>query len=320
MPRLFSEPEHRVTPKSSFLNRRQIMKAAGAASLASFGAPMAFSAQASPNWLTRKVDNTVYRSVETDESITDEQDATAYNNFYEFGTGKDDPKKYAHEFDPYPWEIEVSGECDNPGRLSLEDLITDTATEERIYRLRCVEAWSMVIPWSGVQLSQLLKRFQPNSRAKYVAFETVVRKEEMRGQRDRFSFIDWPYVEGLRIDEAMHPLAFMAIGMYGEPLPVQNGAPIRLVVPWKYGFKSIKSIVSIKFVESEPPSTWNISAPKEYGFYSNVNPNRPHPRWSQANERRIGGNGNIQRIPTAMFNGYTEVASLYKDMDLKVFY
>lgn len=320
MSRQYSEPEHRVTPKSAFLNRRQIIKAAGAASVAGLGAPLTFSAQNTPSWLNRKIDSTVYRAVDTDEPLTDQQDATAYNNFYEFGTGKDDPKKYAHEFDPYPWEIKVSGECDNPGTLSLEDLISDTSTEERIYRLRCVEAWSMVIPWTGVQLSTLLKRFQPNSRAKYVAFETIVRKDEMRGQRDRFSFIDWPYVEGLRIDEAMHPLSFMAIGMYGEALPVQNGAPIRLVVPWKYGFKSIKSIVGIRFVEKEPPSTWNLAAPGEYGFYSNVNPNRSHPRWSQASERRIGGNGNIERIPTAMFNGYTEVASLYKDMDLQLFY
>ena len=320
MSRQFSEPEHRVTPKSAFLNRRQIIKAAGAASVLSAGSSLVSASENAPSWLTRKVQGTVYRAVDTEDELTIKEDASSYNNFYEFGTGKDDPKKYAHEFDPYPWEIEVGGECDSPGRLSLEDLVTDSALEERIYRLRCVEAWSMVIPWTGIQLSSLLKRFQPNSRAKYVAFETVVRKDEMRGQRDRFSFIDWPYVEGLRIDEAMHPLSFLAVGMYGDPLPTQNGAPVRLVIPWKYGFKSIKSIVSIRFVEKEPPTTWNLAAPGEYGFYSNVNPNRPHPRWSQATERRIAGDGNIERIPTAMFNGYTDVASLYEGMDLQRFY
>lgn len=320
MTRKFSEPEYNVTPKTSFLNRRQIMKAAGAASIVGLGSSLASANQTPPGWLNRKIDGTVYRAVDTDDVLTSFEDASSYNNFYEFGTGKDDPKRYAHEFNPYPWEIEVTGECDNPGRLSLESLLTDQALEERIYRLRCVEAWSMVIPWTGIQLSTLLKSFQPNSRAKYVAFETVVRKEEMRGQRDRFSFIDWPYVEGLRIDEAMHPLSFMAVGMYGESLPTQNGAPMRLIVPWKYGFKSIKSISAIRFVEKEPPTTWNIANPGEYGFYSNVNPNRPHPRWSQASERRIAGNGNVERIPTAMFNGYTEVASLYSDMDLQVFY
>ncbi|EAR07689.1 protein-methionine-sulfoxide reductase catalytic subunit MsrP [Reinekea blandensis] len=320
MSRHFSEPEHRVTPKAAFLNRRQIIKAAGAASVLSAGSSLVSATENAPSWLTRKVQSTVYRAINADDELTIKEDATSYNNFYEFGTGKDDPKKYAHEFDPYPWEIEVGGECDSPGRLSLEDLVADASLEERIYRLRCVEAWSMVIPWTGIQLSSLLKRFQPNSRAKYVAFETVVRKEEMRGQRDRFSFIDWPYVEGLRIDEAMHPLSFLAVGMYGDPLPTQNGAPVRLVIPWKYGFKSIKSIVSIRFVEKEPPTTWNLAAPGEYGFYSNVNPNRPHPRWSQATERRIAGDGNIERIPTAMYNGYTDVASLYSGMDLQRFY
>lgn len=319
MPRNFSESENNVTPKSAFLNRRQIMKTAGAAAVASVLPSWSF-ANTAPAWLDRKIQNTVYRAIDSDEPLTDQEDATRYNNFYEFGTGKDDPAKYADEFNPYPWEIEVSGECESPGTLSLEDLITSTKTEERIYRLRCVEAWSMVIPWTGIQLSTLLQQFKPTSKAKYVAFETVVREEEMRGQRDRFSFIDWPYVEGLRMDEAMHPLSFMAIGMYGEALPVQNGAPIRLVVPWKYGFKSIKSISAIRFVEKEPPTTWNIANPKEYGFYSNVNPNRPHPRWSQAMERRIGANGNIERIPTSMFNGYLEVADMYKDMDLKLFY
>ena len=321
MSRRYSESENAVTPKSSFLNRRQVMQGAGA--LAVTGMTSSFvsaSAQAAPSWLSRKIDATVYRSVISNDVPTDEYDAKRYNNFYEFGTGKGDPVKYADEFNPYPWEIKVSGECDKPGTLSLEDLVTSSQTEERIYRLRCVEAWSMVLPWTGIQLSAVLKRFQPNSRAKYVAFETIVRKEEMRGQRDRFSFIDWPYVEGLRIDEAMHPLSFLAIGMYGEPLPVQNGAPVRLVVPWKYGFKSIKSIVGIHFLEKQPPTTWNLASASEYGFYSNVNPDKPHPRWSQATERRFGPDGKIERIPTKLFNGYSEVASLYSDLDLKLFF
>ncbi|MFQ3232206.1 MAG: sulfoxide reductase catalytic subunit YedY [Reinekea sp.] len=316
---LLPDTENDVTPKALFLNRRTIIKTAGAAMLSS-AAPALFANSAAPSWLNKKVQNTVYRSMSTDETLTEQYDATRYNNFYEFGTGKDDPAKYASEFNPYPWEIAVEGECDAPGVISLEDLVTSKALEERILRLRCVEAWSMVIPWTGLELGTLLKRFKPNSRAKYVVFESVVRKEELRGQKDRFSFIDWPYVEGLRIDEAMHPLSFLAVGMYGEALPPQNGAPIRLLVPWKYGFKSAKSIVKIRFVEKEPKTTWNISNPKEYGFYSNVNPNKSHPRWSQATERRIAGNGNIERIPTSMFNGYGEVASLYSDMDLKLFY
>jgi sulfoxide reductase catalytic subunit YedY len=321
MARKYSESENNITSKESFLNRRQIMKGVSAAAVTGLTAPLGFAESgAPPAWLSKKIDSTLYRSYAAEDEVTDRLDAIQYNNFYEFGTSKSDPAKYAHEFDPYPWEIQVSGECDKPGKLSLEDLVTSNKTEERIYRLRCVEAWSMVIPWTGIELASILKKFQPNSRAKYVAFETVVRKEEMRGQKDRFSFIDWPYVEGLRIDEAMHPLSFMAIGMYGEELPVQNGAPIRLVVPWKYGFKSIKSIVGIKFVEKEPPTTWNLANPKEYGFFSNVNPEKSHPRWSQASERRIVGAGKIERIPTQMFNGYSEVAGLYNDMDLKLFY
>lgn len=316
-----SEPtENDVTPRQAYLNRRQIMQAAGGLALAGL-VPGAFAAPpAAPHWLTQKVDNTLLRSVSTDEGLTEKRDATSYNNFYEFGTGKEDPAEFADEFNPHPWQIEVGGLCDKPGTLDLESLIGSRRTEERIYRLRCVEAWSMVIPWIGIELGSLLKQFEPRSSARYVAFQTVYRPEEMRGQKSRFSFIDYPYVEGLRIDEAMHRLSFLAIGMYGEPLPNQNGAPIRLVVPWKYGFKSIKSIVKIEFVEQEPPTTWNLANAREYGFYSNVNPNVDHPRWSQANERRIGPNGNIERIPTAMFNGYTEVASLYEGMDLRKFF
>jgi len=312
--------ENDVTPRQSYLNRRQIMQAAGGLALAGLVPGVFATPPAAPHWLAQKVENTLLRGVSTDEGLTEKADATSYNNFYEFGTDKEDPAKYADEFNPYPWQIEVGGLCDKPGTLDLESLITARQTEERIYRLRCVEAWSMVIPWIGIELGTLLKQFEPRSGAKYVAFQTLLRPEEMRGQKSRFSFIDYPYVEGLRMDEAMHRLSFLAIGMYGEPLPNQNGAPIRLVVPWKYGFKSIKSIVKIEFVEEEPPTTWNIANAREYGFYSNVNPNVDHPRWSQANERRIGPNGNIERIPTAMFNGYTEVASLYEGMDLRKFF
>ncbi|MDO7643034.1 MAG: protein-methionine-sulfoxide reductase catalytic subunit MsrP [Reinekea forsetii] len=321
MARTLIDTENNTTPQSAFLNRRQIIQGAGALALTTVGASYSMAAQSTaPTWLDKKIASTVYRSYNAGEPITDLQDAKQYNNFYEFGTGKGDPAKYADEFNPYPWQIEVGGECDNPGVISLEDLISSQSLEERIYRMRCVEAWSMVLPWTGIELGKVLRQFQPNSRAKYVAFETIIRKDEMRGQKDPFSFIDWPYVEGLRIDEAMHPLAFLAVGMYGEALPVQNGAPIRLVVPWKYGFKSIKSIVRIRFVDEQPPTTWNLSNAKEYGFYSNVNPGRSHPRWSQATERRIGANGKIERIPSQLFNGYPEVASLYDKMDLGLFF
>lgn len=309
--------ENDVTPKAAYLNRRQLMMAAGGVALSGL-APTALAMQpAPPPWLSTKVSNTAYRSVTTDEGVTDQRDATSYNNFYEFGTGKSDPADHAADFNPYPWEIEVGGLCDNPGTLDLEALLNGKRTEERIYRLRCVEAWSMVIPWIGIELATLLKPFQPSANARYVAFETVLRPDELRGQRSLFSFIDYPYVEGLRLDEAMHPLAFLAVGMYGEPLPNQNGAPIRLLLPWKYGFKSIKSISKITFVEQMPPTTWNLANANEYGFYANVNPQVDHPRWSQATERRIGPNGDIQRIDTRLFNGYDEVASLYQGMDLR---
>lgn len=312
--------ENDVTPRHAYLNRRQIMQAAGGLALAGL-VPGAFATPpAAPQWLADKVNNAESLTVGAREGLTEKRDATTYNNFYEFGTGKEDPADHADEFNPYPWQIEVGGLCDNPGTLDLESLMQARQTEERIYRLRCVEAWSMVIPWTGIELGTLLKQFQPRSNARYVAFQTVYRPKEMRGQKSFFSAIDYPYVEGLRMDEAMHRLAFLAIGMYGEPLPNQNGAPIRLLIPWKYGFKSIKSIVKIEFVEEEPPTTWNLTNPREYGFYSNVNPNVNHPRWSQASERRIGPNGNIERIPTAMFNGYTEVASLYEGMDLRKFF
>ena len=250
-----------------------------------------------------------------DEAITDEADATQYNNFYEFGTGKTDPAKHSQHFDTSDWTLTVGGECTRPGVYALEDLVDSRAIEERIYRLRCVEAWSMVIPWLGVPLASLIKQFEPNSKARYVAFKTLYDPQQMPGQRSRSS-LQWPYREGLRMDEAMHPLTLLAVGMYGKTLPNQNGAPVRLVVPWKYGYKSIKSIVSIDFTETQPATSWNMASSHEYGFYSNVNPTVDHPRWSQKKERRIG---DIFKRETLMFNGYeAEVAGLYAGMDLQV--
>ena len=291
-----------VTPKSIWLNRREIMgggAAAAALGLAAGPAAAAF------------VRNDRYS---TDEDLTDREDITSYNNFYEFGTGKGDPAQNAHRLTTSPWEVKVDGLVGKPGTYSFDDMVSGAAMEERIYRLRCVEAWSMVVPWIGFQLSDFLERVEPQSDAKFVAFETLFRPDEMIGQRSRM--LDWPYREGLRLDEAMHPLTLLATGLYGEEMPKQNGAPIRIVVPWKYGFKSIKSIVRISLVRDMPPTTWNMQAPREYGFYSNVNPHRSHPRWSQATERRVGGGIFAKRIDTRMFNGYAEVASLYSDMDL----
>jgi sulfoxide reductase catalytic subunit YedY len=257
----------------------------------------------------------------TDETQNSFEDITTYNNFYEFGTDKADPARYAKELTTDPWTIKVGGLVNNPGEIGIEDLLTGYTLEERIYRLRCVEGWSMVIPWTGIQLSSLIDKFDVQGSAKYVAFETLVRPAEMSGQRAIFPILPWPYVEGLRMDEAKHPLTILGVGLYGQVMPNQNGAPVRLVVPWKYGFKSIKSIVSINFVEEEPPATWQRQAPREYGFYSNVNPNVDHPRWSQKTERRIGGGVFNQRIDTQMFNGYADqVASLYEGMDLTKFY
>ena len=247
---------------------------------------------------------------------TPKKDATRYNNFYEFGTDKTDPAEYAHLLRTRPWSIAVEGEVAKPGVLSIEDVLAAFPRQERIYRLRCVEAWSMVIPWLGFPLGDFLKRFEPTSRAKFVHFETLVDPAQMPGQKR--DVLDWPYREGLRMDEAMHPLAIFATGMYGEDLPGQNGAPLRLVVPWKYGFKSIKSIVKVKLVEQLPYTTWAASAPDEYGFYANVNPDVDHPRWSQRRERRIG---ELTKRPTLPFNGYAEeVASLYAGMDLAKYF
>lgn len=288
-----------VTPKNEFLNRRQIMAAAAATAAVGLAGP-ALSAGASSTDLTP---NTL-------------AEVSGYNNFYEFGTGKDDPASNAGALTTKPWSLTIDGLVDRAGTYGLEDIVKEAAIEERIYRLRCVEGWSMVIPWNGFQLSTLLDRVGVQSGAKYVAFETLMRPEEMRGQR--YPVLDWPYREGLRLDEAMHPLTILATGIYGEPLPNQNGAPIRLVVPWKYGFKSIKSIVRITLTETQPATSWNLANAREYGFYSNVNPEVDHPRWSQATERRIGSGLFAAREPTLMFNGYgDEVASLYAGMDLK---
>jgi sulfoxide reductase catalytic subunit YedY len=254
--------------------------------------------------------------------LTPFQDVTHYNNFYEFGTDKGDPAEHAGAMKTAPWSVAIEGEVEKPGIYALEDLLRGVDLEERIYRLRCVEAWSMVVPWIGFPLSALLKQFNPTSRAKYVAFTTLHAPEQMRGQRSRTGLIDWPYIEGLRMDEAMHPLTILSVGLYGRVLPNQNGAPIRLVVPWKYGFKSIKSIVKIRLQETQPKTSWNLLAANEYGFYSNVNPSVDHPRWSQKYERRLPSTlFSPNRIPTQMFNGYADqVASLYSGMNLRRYY
>ncbi len=255
------------------------------------------------------------------EALTRFEDVTHYNNYYEFGTGKADPANNAARFVARPWTVTVDGECAAPGRVDLDDLLKPALLEERIYRLRCVEGWSMVIPWVGVPLAGVLARFKPTSKAKFVAFETLKDPKRMPGQRS--DVLDWPYREGLRIDEAMHPLALLAVGVYGRWLPNQNGAPLRLVVPWKYGYKSSKAIVRIRFTEQQPPTSWNVYAPGEYGFYSNVNPTVDHPRWSQASERRIASDRSLlnARIATLPFNGYADqVAALYTGMDLSRFH
>ena len=252
----------------------------------------------------------------TDQEPNSWSDVTTYNNYYEFGTGKEDPSRYAKNFEPRPWTVKVSGECGKPGSYGYEDLIPPNELEERIYRLRCVEAWSMVIPWVGIPLASILKKFDPNSKAKYVKFKTLHDPSRMPGQRRRI--LNWPYEEGLTIAEAMHPLSLMAVGVYGYELPNQNGAPMRLVVPWKYGFKSIKAIAEIEFTSRKPRSSWEQAIPSEYGFYANVNPQVAHPRWSQARERVIGAGVFASKKPTEMFNGYgDEVASLYAGLDLR---
>lgn len=296
-----------ITPEPIFLNRRSFIGATAGGLLAA-GASGSYAAEL----------KAAASSFKLDEPTTPEKDVTNYNNFYEFGTGKADPAANSADFKPTPWTIKVEGMVSKPREFGLEDLLA-MPLEERTYRMRCVEAWSMVIPWIGFPLASLLDKVEPLGSAKYVAFETVVRPEQMPGQSGYFQPLPWPYVEGLRLDEARHPLTILSVGLYGKTLPNQNGAPVRLVVPWKYGFKGIKSIVKITLTDKQPPTTWNLSAANEYGFYANVNPAVDHPRWSQATENRIGEGGFFggSRRDTLPFNGYgEEVASLYAGMDL----
>ncbi len=300
-----------ITDKSLYLRRREFLRDTALAGLAVAGLGTSARATAGNGEKLGNVKKSLLSS--TGEELTPYEDITTYNNFYEFGTNKEDPAANSGRFKPQPWNVRVGGECNKPGSYALEDFIKPHALEERIYRMRCVEAWSMVIPWVGIPLGDVLKRFEPSGNAKYVAFTTIMRPEEMPGQRR--PVLEWPYVEGLRLDEAMHPLTILAVGLYGEGLPNQNGAPLRLVVPWKYGFKGIKSIVKVEFTSKQPPTAWNISNAREYGFYSNVNPQVDHPRWSQGKERRIG---EFLKRETLMFNGYADqVASLYTGMDLQ---
>jgi sulfoxide reductase catalytic subunit YedY len=283
-----------ITPEAVFMNRRQVMAGLSGIGLAAMAGPALAQEELEPNtW----------------------EEVTTYCNFYEFGTGKGDPAQYAHLMTTKPWAVTIDGMVDRPGEYGLQDILSEMTIEERIYRFRCVEAWSMVVPWNGFELADLLTFAGVREEAKYVSFETLYRPSEMPGTQYRV--LDWPYREGLRLDEAMHPLTLMATGIFGKPLPNQNGAPLRLVVPWKYGFKSIKSIVRITLTDKQPDTSWNMANAREYGFYSNVNPNVSHPRWSQASERRLGGGLFARRQPTLMFNGYEEdVAALYDGMDL----
>ncbi|SMF51893.1 sulfoxide reductase catalytic subunit YedY [Alteromonadaceae bacterium Bs31] len=312
----FGLKENDVTDEQLYLSRRKFIGQGALAGSLAFASYLPLWAHAKASQKQGKF-AAAQRSYDHKEALTRLEDITSYNNFYELGTDKSDPKTNADALQTSPWNIRIEGECAKPGNYTLEDILAPHTLEERIYKLRCVEAWSMIIPWIGFPLADLLKRFEPNSDAKYVAFETLYdKKNPLPGQKRKV--VPWPYREGLRMDEAMNPLSFMAVGLYGDTLPNQNGAPIRLVVPWKYGFKSIKSIVKIRFSKTEPQTSWNDIAPREYGFYSNVNPTVNHPRWSQKRERRIG---ELFKVPTEMFNGYEkEVAHLYKGMDLKKFY
>ena len=298
-----------ITPYKTYLNRRSFIKGAIATSLTfSTSNPSLASHESNIDHVLNQLDE--------NDTLNTFEEITNYNNFYEFGTGKTDPAQYSKNFKPLPWSVRVEGLVKKPTTYYLEDILKGITLEDRIYRLRCVEGWSMVIPWQGFPLKLLIEKVEPFTDAKYVQFETVYRPEEMPGQNR--SVLPWPYVEGLRMDEAIHPLTILSTGLYGHNLLNQNGAPFRLVVPWKYGFKSIKSIVTIRFVEKEPRATWSFVNPREYGFYSNVNPEVDHPRWSQASERRIG---EFSRRPTLMFNGYAkEVAHMYKGMNLKKYY
>ena len=303
-----------ITPKSLYLNRRKFLAGAalaGAAAATGIGLREIVSPSTSA-FAGNKINGIQKSPLSTSETVTPYKDVTNYNNYYEFSTEKDEPAKLAQKFRTRPWKVKIDGMVDKKQELDVEAIIKMAPPEERIYRHRCVEGWSIVVPWVGFSLSELIKRVNPSSKAKFVEFTTILDRTQMPGQQR--SVLEWPYVEGLRMDEAMHPLALLCFGMYGEDLPNQDGAPIRIIVPWKYGFKSAKAIVRIRFTDKQPLNTWNISAPMEYGFYSNVNPNVDHPRWSQAKERRLG---EFSKRPTLMFNGYDQVASLYSGMDLK---
>lgn len=307
-------PPSEITPEPIWLARRRWMQqlGLGAAALGANAWLPATATQSQSSSLAGKP-NPLYQVM---EKPTSEKDITSYNNFYEFGTGKKDPSEHASAMQTSPWSVTVEGEVNKPQKFDIDDLRKLATIEQRIYRLRCVEAWSMVIPWEGYSLSSLLKHVEPTSKAKYVEFVTAVQPDHMPGLSDRI--IDWPYLEGLRLDEAMHPLTMLVFGVYGKTLPNQNGAPVRVVIPWKYGFKSGKSLVKIRLTEKQPLTSWAKIAPDEYGFYANVNPTVPHPRWSQASERRIGTGFFAPRVDTLMFNGYADqVASLYAGMDLK---
>ncbi|MGB1220082.1 MAG: protein-methionine-sulfoxide reductase catalytic subunit MsrP [Alcanivoracaceae bacterium] len=321
-------PASEITPEDVYLRRREFMAAAGGAALMASAPSLAALSDAAaedssrPAWMRKAVAARGDGAPDATDATTPYTDAIRYNNFYEFGTAKDDPAANADSLRPHPWTVTVDGEVGRPGDYALEDILKPHPLEERIYRFRCVEAWSMVVPWVGFPLGDLLRRFEPTSKARYVRFETLADPEQMPGLKNPFTGIDWPYTEGLRLDEAMHPLTLMVVGMYGRTLPNQNGAPLRLMVPWKYGFKSIKSIVRISLMSEQPSTTWNDLAPGEYGFYANVNPEVDHPRWSQARERRLPTSlFNPNWRDTLMFNGYQEqVAGLYKGMDLRRFY
>jgi len=312
-----------ITPRAVYEGRRDMMKllATGAAgvAMASWAGREALAQTVAPGKLAAlKGGKSAVDGAMAMEKLTEYKDASTYNNFYEFGTDKADPARNAHTLKTKPWTVEIEGLVNKPGKLNLEDLVKLSAQEERIYRLRCVEGWSMVVPWVGYSLSELIKKVEPQSGAKFVEFVTLADPKTMPFVGS--AVLDWPYVEGLRMDEAMHPLTLLTFGMYGEVLPNQNGAPVRLVVPWKYGFKSAKSIVKIRFTDKEPKTAWNKAAANEYGFYSNVNPNVDHPRWSQSDERRIGDGGGLfaKRRKTLMFNGYeAQVGKLYAGLDLK---
>ncbi len=312
-----------ITPRRAYLSRRTFMAGAAAAG-ASLLAGRKLLEMGSPAQVVEagaKL-STAKGPFGTDEKLTPYKDVTTYNNFYEFSTDKDGPAELAKDFRTRPWQVKVEGLVQKPRTFDIDDILKLAPLEERVYRHRCVEGWSMVIPWVGYPLSKLLKQVDPLGKAKYVEFTTILDPKQMPGQRSRV--LDWPYVEGLRMDEAMHPLAILCVGLYGEALPNQDGAPVRIVLPWKYGFKSAKSIVKIRLVEQQPINTWNQAAPSEYGFYSNVNPEVDHPRWSQKMERRIDGSGffaSIRKIPTRMFNGYgDQVAQLYAGMDLRKYF